>query len=291
MNDPVLTVLDPGFGATFQDQGRHGWRRFGVPPGGVMDGRAADMANRLLSNPPWAPVIELLMQGAAFRARRRAWFALTGADMQASVPTWRAFRLDENETLTLPRNRCGVWAYLAVEGGFDAPQWLDSASTLAVAGLGRPLAKGDDLFRRAQEARFVLPHRIAGRLAPPSERRDYTSPPPLRVWPGPQWDWFDAAARETFFGQEWTVSPQSSRSGYRLKGSPVPVPERSLISEPVLLGSVQVPPDGQPVVILNDGPTVGGYPKIALLEPDARHWLVQCRPGQRVRFELMAPPA
>ncbi len=287
MNDPVLTVLDPGLGAAFQDQGRHGWRRFGVPPGGAMDARAAEMANRLLGNPPWAPVIELLLQGAAFLARRDAWFALTGADMEASVPAWRAFRLRENERLVLPRHRAGVWAYLAVEGGFSAPHWLDSASTLAAAGLGQPLAKGDALFRRANESRFVLPHRIAGRLAPPAERRDYLAPPPLRVWKGPQWEWFDPAAREAFFAQEWVVSAQSNRAGYRLEGTPVPVPDRSLISEPILLGSIQLPPGGQPLVILNDGPTVGGYPKIALLDPDARHWLVQCRPGQPVRFTLV----
>jgi biotin-dependent carboxylase-like uncharacterized protein len=281
---PVLRVIDPGFGAAFQDQGRHGWKRFGVPPGGAMDMHAASMANRLLNNPPWAPVIELLVQGAKFEVLDPVWLALTGADMWANHPSWRALELSEGDDIILPHNRSGVWGYLAIDGGFAAPEWLDSASTLASAGLGRPLAKGDLLFRKPTEPRFSLPSGVSGRRAAPAECRRYHEPPPLRLWRGPQWDWFPEPARRAFLEQPWTVATQSNRVGYRLTGRAIDVPDRPLVSEPILVGSIQVPPDGQPLVILRDGPTVGGYPKLALIDSECVNRLVQCRPGQAVAF-------
>ena len=181
MNKPVLRVMNPGLGAAFQDQGRHGWRRFGVPPGGAMDAHAASMANRLLSNPPWAALVELLLQGAKFQVLDPAWVALTGADMRANQPTWRAVPVRKGEVISLPHNEAGVWSYLAIDGGFAAEQWLDSASTLAIAGLGRPLKKGDLLFRNPSEPRFVLPDGVGGRRASPSEQRRYGDCPALRV--------------------------------------------------------------------------------------------------------------
>jgi biotin-dependent carboxylase-like uncharacterized protein len=284
MTDPILEVLSPGLGTTFQDQGRPGWRRFGVPTGGAMDAHAAACANRLLGNPPWATVVECLMQGARFLVRRDCWLALTGADLRASHPRWRVFRAAAGETIRLEGAAAGIWAYLAVEGGFAAPHWLDSASTLAAAGLGRALQKGDGLGRCETEPRFEMPAGVAARIAHWSEQRDYAHPPPLRVWPGPQSDWFTEADRHRLFHQAWTVAAQSNRLGYRLSGEPLAAPTRSMISEPVRVGSLQVPPDGQPVVILRDGPTVGGYPKIGVLEPDDIDWLVQTAPGRTIRF-------
>lgn len=284
MNSPFLKVISPGLGAAFQDQGRPGWRRFGVPSGGAMDRHAASFANRLLTNPPWAAVIECLLLGARFLVLRDCWLALTGADTQASHPRWRAFFAREGETIQLPGHSAGVWAYLAIEGGFAAPHWLDSASTLASAGLGVPLQKGELIYRGETEARFELPAGVAGRLAPWSEQRSYNHPPPLRVWPAPQWDWFAPDERARFFEQSWTVAPQSNRIGYRLHGQPLTAPDRPMVSEPVRVGSIQIPPSGQPVVILRDGPTVGGYPKIGIVDPADLDWLVQTAPGRSFRF-------
>lgn len=289
MNRAVLKVLDAGLGASFQDAGRHGWRRFGVPTSGAMDAHAAGMANRLLNNPPWAAVVEILLQGAAFEALEETWVALAGADLLCNQPRWRALRLAKGDFIHFSGPKNGLWAYLAVEGGFAAPHWLDSASTLAPAGLGRPLQKGDVLCRSGLEPRFALPRGIAGRMAPAREQRDYTSPPPLRVWPGPQWEWFTPGARAAFFAQPWQVAAQSNRVGYRLAGEALDAPTRSMVSEPVLIGSIQVPPGGQPLVIMRDGPTVGGYPKIGLIDPDDVDWLAQCHFHQPVTFTPAGP--
>ncbi len=288
MNLPFLKVLSPGLGAAFQDQGRPGWRRFGVPGGGAMDAHAAAYANRLLSNPPWVAVVEFLLLGARLHVLRDCWLALTGADMQASHPRWRAFFVREGDTIQMTAHASGVWGYLAIEGGFAAPHWLDSASTLASAGLGAPLQKGELLYRNQSEPRFGLPPGVGGRVAPWSEQRRYNHPPRLRVWPAPQREWFAPEERERFFAQSWKVAPQSNRIGYRLQAEALRPPTRSMISEPVRVGSIQIPPGGQPVVILRDGPTVGGYPKIGIVDPSDIDWLVQTAPGRSIRFTSAA---
>ncbi|MBM4048905.1 MAG: biotin-dependent carboxyltransferase family protein [Planctomycetes bacterium] len=282
----ILEVIDPGLGMTFQDRGRPGWRRFGVPSSGAMDDHAAGWANRLLDNPPDAPVLELLLQGARLRVLNDAWLAVTGADADASVPTWRTVRVKAGDEVRFPHIRRGVWTYVAIEGGFDAPHVLGSASVCPRGRLGAPLTRGD-VLRRRDTPGFHLPEHVAGRTIAWDERRDYNSPPPLRVWPGPQWDFFGEADRSAFFSREWTVAPQSDRVGYRLHGEPLKLRQVQILSEPVLVGSVQVPDNGQPIVTMRDGPTVGGYPKLGVLDPADVSWLAQCRPGQKVSFKLV----
>jgi biotin-dependent carboxylase-like uncharacterized protein len=284
MNTDVLTVVQPGFALTLQDRGRHGWRRFGVPPGGAMDEHAAAWANRLLDNPPGAPVLEILLQGARLVALRDVWIAVTGADAQCNVPRWRAVRVAARETVEFPRHCSGLWAYLAVEDGFAAEPWLGSVSAYARAGLGAILREGDVLSKVAGKS-FCLPPGVASRMVPPLERRRYDSPPTLRVWPAPQTEQFSAEDRKRFFSEPWTVSSQSDRVGYRLMGRALNSQLPQIISEPVRVGTVQVPENGLPIVTMRDGPTVGGYPKIGLLEPSDVSWLAQCSPGQTIRFQ------
>jgi len=279
----ALEILDAGFGATLQDQGRPGWRRFGVPSGGAMDDHAASWANRLLDNPPGSPVLELLLQGAKLRARRELWLALTGADATANVPRWRAVRVQPNAVIELLRSIWGVWIYVAVEGGFVAPRWFGSASVCVRAGIGGAF-RAREVASAAGHKPFVLPPGVAARVAPPMEQRDYRRPPALRVWPAPQVGLFSRGDRERFFDQAWTLSSQSDRVGYRLQGTPLESRPPQIISEPVRVGTVQVPENGLPIVTLRDGPTVGGYPKLGVLDPADVSWLVQCRPGQSVRF-------
>jgi len=284
MRQEIFEVLEPGLGATLQDRGRAGWRRFGVPPGGAMDEHSALWANRLLENAPEAPVVEFLLQGAKLRVLRDAWVAVTGADAAANVPTWRPVRMKQGEALEFPKRRSGVWIYLAVDGGLEGQRWLGSASVFARGQLGRPLVGGDVLCR-AGSAHFELPSGVAGRVVGWRERRDYESPPRLRVGRGPQWDFFTDADRDLFFAGEWTVSSQSDRTGYRLTGKPLKPAEAQIVSEPVLVGSIQIPANGQPVVTMRDGPTVGGYPKLGLVDAADVSWLAQCRPGLTVRFQ------
>jgi biotin-dependent carboxylase-like uncharacterized protein len=287
MGSRVFEILEPGLGATLQDRGRTGWRQFGVPTSGAMDDHAACWANRLLDNAPDAPVVEFLLQGAKLRAFGETWIAVTGADADASVPTWRTVRTKEADVLQFPVSRAGVWIYLAVESGFEASRWLGSVSDYARGQLGRPAVSGSVLCR-ATNARFELPRGIAGRVVDWHERRDYGSPPPLRVWRAPQWELFSESDRERFFEQDWEVSSKSDRVGYRLTGKPLEPSVSQILSEPVLVGSIQIPPDGQPIVTMRDGPTVGGYPKLGLLEAADVSWLSQCRPGVKVRFQLVS---
>jgi antagonist of KipI len=217
---------------------------------------------------------------------REAWVAVTGADASANVPTWRPVRVAPGEVLEFPRSRSGTWTYLAVAGGIAAPRLLGSASAYPRGRLGRLLAS-EDLVWRAAESGFVLPAGVAGQVPPSLERRNYDAPPPLRVWPGPQLELFGREDRARFVEEPWTVSSRSDRVGYRLEGVPMGggLPQR--ISEPMRVGTVQVPESGILMVMLRDGPTVGGYPKLAVVDPSDISWLAQCRPGQRVRFQPM----
>ncbi len=206
-----------------------------------------------------------------------------GWDAGANVAEWRAVRINENDLLQFPTNRSGVWIYLAVEGGFEGPRMLGSASVSARIQVGRAFVRGS-ILRRAAGRHFELPKGVAGRAVDWNERRHHESPPSLRVWRGPQWDLFGAADRDRFFEQEWTVDSQSDRVGYRLKGQALQSSEAQIVSEPVLAGSVQIPPNGQPIVTMRDGPTVGGYPKLGLVDAADLSWLAQCRPGVKLRF-------
>ena len=283
----VFRVLEPGVGATIQDRGRAGWRRFGVPPSGAMDDHAAGWANRLLHNPPRAPVLELLMQGARLEALCNTWIVVAGADASATVPLWKNVRVRAGEIIEFPRNQAGLWIYLAVEGGFAAATWLGSASAYPRGNLGKALQRGDVLSRNTKVV-FQLPASVAGCAVAWDERRTYDQPPPLHVWPGPQWNLFEPRERAAFFDQEWTVSAQSDRVGYRLEGTPLKLPPTQIISEPVCVGTIQVPASGLPIVTMRDGPTVGGYFKLGVLAPTEFSWLAQCRPGRKIRFAMQA---
>jgi 5-oxoprolinase (ATP-hydrolysing) subunit C len=287
MSVEIFKVLSPGLGITLQDQGPIGWRRFGVPPSGAMDDHAAGWANRLLDNPPTAAVLELLWQGAKLAVLHDAWIAVTGAESETRLATWRAVMVRTGDTIEFARVQSGLWSYIAVEGGFEGPRMLGSVSVYARGKLANPCAAGV-VVHAASRGTFHLPAGVAGRVVSRSERRDYNSPPPLRVWPGPQWDTFEEAEREKFFTEPWMVTSQSDRAGYRLAGVQLKNKAAQIISEPVRVGSVQVPENGQPIVTMRDGPTVGGYPKIGLLDPQDVSWLAQSRPGQHVRFQLQA---
>lgn len=283
--EPILKILDLGFGASIQDRGRLGWRRFGVPRSGCMDAHAGEVANRLLENQPDAPMVELLLQGAKFEMLADGWLALCGADVIATIPLWRAHHAKKGEILKIQTSRSGVWAYLAVAGGFAWPESFGSASYYARADLGQALSKGAILARNSGKA-FELPGGVAGRAASWSDYRSYAAPPRIRVWPGPQWKNISLHDRETFLTVDWKVSPESDRVGYRLEGPPLKPDPSEILSEGVALGSIQIPESGQPIITMPDGPTVGGYPKIAVIDPDFLPWAAQARPGQKLRFEL-----
>ncbi|MFZ9932415.1 MAG: biotin-dependent carboxyltransferase family protein [Chthoniobacterales bacterium] len=270
-------MIAPGCGATWQDAGRPGWKRFGVPPGAWMDATAARSANRLLGNAEDAVVLELALQGARFLVVADGWLAVAGASM--GWPPGTARQVRRGEELSFTRHRGGVYAYLAAPGGWVAPQILGSASVSARSGLGRPLAKGDVLSCHHHPASPDAPR---GGEAQPAAA--YPLHLEINVWRGPQWREFSEAARRIFFGTRWTVSAQLDRMGVRLTGATIATPPATMPSEPVLPGSVQITGGGEPVVTMRDGPTVGGYPKIAWLDEEACRRVAQIPPGGTVAF-------
>lgn len=276
---PVLAIVRPGLGASIQDRGRPGLARFGVPRGGSMDDRAAACANHLLGNDIDAPVIELLLQGAILDVLTDIDVAIAGADASCTHPMHQRIGVRAGERITFPASRSGLWTYVAIAGGFDAPRHFDSASAYPRGGLGRLLSAGDVLARAARPPAVVDAASIGA-----CDRRDYLRPPILRVWPAPQSDSFETDVRAAFFARSWTVSTQSDRIGFRLDGVALSTAAAQIPSEPVLPGSIQIPPGGQPIVTMRDGPTVGGYPKIGLVDPRDLSWLAQCRPGTHVHF-------
>ena len=279
----TIEILSTGVGLSIQDFGRPGWRRFGVPPGGAMDRCSAAAANRLLGNRTDAPVLEVLMQGAKLRIVEDTWIAVAGADLGCAIAPWTASFVEAGTVLHFPVNQSGLWAYLAVPGGFEAEHWFGSASVDARNGLGQPLQKGSMLsaMTGGDASRY---DRVGRRILSLDLQRDFSSSMVFECLPGPQFESFSVEARDQLVDSEWTVSARSDRTGFRLKGPKLDVPD-SILSEPVLPGSFQVPSNGQPIITMVDGPTVGGYAKLAILREADIDWLAQCRPGTKVIFK------
>lgn len=286
---PIAEVIHSGISTTLQDLGRPDAKKFGVPLGGVMDRTSAQQANLLFENPATAAVYEIL-GGIKLRCLRETWFCLTGAGTahidHRPIPFHRTLRWKKGEVLSIQANAYGLWTYLAIPGGWYGETYLGSRSVWPQAGMGRKLRMGDQLFSHSSEE-YVLPRCVAARSTPRNqiplfpEKNQITS---IRAWSGPQASAFSEEIRSRFWQESWTISLNSSRAGYRLEGPILCSPEATMASEPIVLGSIQVPPNGQPIILLNDGPTIGGYPKIALLHSLDMDALRQQPPLSRITF-------
>jgi KipI family sensor histidine kinase inhibitor len=289
---PVLEVADGGLMTTVQDLGRRGWRRLGVPASGALDAGALRAANAAVGNPPIAAGLELTFPGPRLRVVAETEIAVAGADFAASlngaeIAHATAIRVRPGDRLSFERPRSGQWMYMAVAGGIDVPVVLGSRSTFARGGLGGlaggPVRTGDVLG-----AGVARPAKRPA--APPGGAPRATSPSaaPFRVVLGPQAEAFTAEAHAALLGQPHEVTVQRDRSGVRLRGAAVAHRGAAdILSDGVLPGAIQVPADGGPVVILADGPTTGGYAKIASVVSLDHDRLVQVRPGEAMRFEAV----
>jgi antagonist of KipI len=288
----TLDVLAADGLVTVQDLGRPSWRRCGVPLSGPMDPFALRAANLLAGNLPRAACLEVGMGEAVFRPQQDCLIAAAGAGFSLSVymwtfPLWSAFRVRGGWTVRLEKTDGGSWVYLAVAGGLDLPVVLGSRATYlpgTLGGLdGRRLRPGD-LLPTGRPA--CPPDRLAARRLPPEHRPLYSSHPTVEVIPGPQTGCFSEQDLQTLLSAEYMVSASSDRMGYRLEGPPLArLGPAELVSEGMPVGAVQVPAGGQPLVMMADGPTTGGYPKIACVASADLPLLAQCPPGSgRVRF-------
>jgi antagonist of KipI len=284
----MIRILVPPPFATIQDCGRPGHRAAAVPPSGAMDPRALAVGNVLVGNNPGAAAIECALGGCELWFERRTLVALTGAQADAELgtrpaPGWTTLIAGAGEVLRIARPASGAWLYVCVGGGIAVPPLLGSRSTCLPArfgGLdGRLVRKGD-----------VLP---CAALPPDAPQAGTRAPAELMGQPGEPIAIMPGPARERLGGGEWArllatefrVSASVSRMGYRLEGPTLAIDTPAdLPSAPACPGAVQIPPGGTPIVLFNDGPTVGGYPIVAVVASAHLGHLAQRRPGEAVRF-------
>ena len=287
----IFKVLVPGPYTTVQDKGRYGYQQFGIPPAGALDPFAYRVANLLVGNPEDAAVLETTIIGPRLEVMAEADVAVTGA--QAAIrlndqpmSCWASFRVKPGDLLSVGQVKSGCRSYIAVTGGIEVPLVMNSSSCYVGGGIGghegRPVAKGD-VLRRSEGKMLGATRQLPAAFIP-----QYSSTIILRAVPGPQDDFFDEGL-DLFFKSEFSVSPDANRMGYRLEGPKIPHRQdvsKSIISEPSLPGSVQIPPDGRAIILLVEQ-TVGGYTKIAtVVSSDITH-VAQAKPGDKIRFERL----
>jgi antagonist of KipI len=278
-----LFVVEPGVLTTVQDLGRPGWGAWGVPASGALDEEALRLANRLVGNPPGAAALEVTLEGPVFKAIGEVLLAVVGGPFGPAPG--EVIRVEDGKTLALAAGPGAVRAVVAVAGGVDVPQVLGSRSTCVSARFGgfqgRRLQKGDVLsigepFGAPLPGRANLPRPPAGEVV-------------LRAMSGPQEDMFDPEARAAFWGGVWRVLPESNRMGIRLRGESLGFVETAALpSEGTAPGAVQITAEGQPIVLLAERPTTGGYPKVATVAAADLGLLARTPPGRTVRFERIS---
>jgi antagonist of KipI len=284
----VLHVVEPGLLTTIQDLGRPAAISAGVPPGGAMDRFAHRAANLLVRNSPQDATLECTMSGPHLVAEEPCLIAITGGDFEpcvngAPVPMWTALFLGRGDRLKFGPRRTGARAYIAIGGGFEGDRWLGSRSTSLMAGRGgrhgRTLATGDELVLSAERSAPA----VAGRHLPHTVRPAY-SDHVVHAMPGPHLRRLDAESRRLLFTSLFTVSRDADRMGYRLEGPGLATSGDELLSFGLVAGAVQVPRSGQPILLMADHQTAGGYPVAAVVISASMPIAAQLAPGDPVRF-------
>lgn len=291
----AFDILSPGPLTTVQDGGRYGFGRYGVPPSGALDTFSLGIANLLVGNPEHEAGLEITIMGLKLRALTDLMIAVTGADLNPhlngkSLRMWCAHPMKKDDVLHFKTLRSGCRAYLSVRGGISLDPVLGSKSTNLVSGFGgyegRALKPGDRLYTDPPDTLFRAIERELDLNSIPQYSKDWV----VRVLLGPQDDDFTEESKKLFLESPYTVSPKSDRTGTRLCGPAVhtkPGVKESIISEGVVAGSIQIPGDGQPIIILVETVT-GGYRKIATVISADLPLLGQVKPGDSIRFRLIS---
>ncbi len=288
----MLEIIQPAYQTSLQDVGRTGYQRYGVPVSGPMDWIAHLAANLLVGNPENEACLEIGLTDAGFRLHCDALIALTGAGYCLKVngrqmPTWTSIFMHKGAEIKIEKIEGGNWAYLSLAGGIDLPSSLGSKSRYARAGLGMDLKIGDILrLKHLNEDRF----RIAGRTLETDLRPAYGVNKFIHATASPHAERFTSEGSTAFWHCAYTISADSDRMGLRLKGEPVSHQNGAdIISQGMVLGAVQVPADGQPIVMMPDHPTTGGYTQIAVVTRTGLPLLAQGEPGMtRFNFEMQS---
>ncbi len=302
----TVQVIRAGLITTVQDLGRRGYQQYGVSVGGAMDRFATRVANILVGNPESAAVLEATLRGPTLRFDSDALIAICGCDLAptidgAPVPRWRPVAVRKDTTIAFGTARSGCRAYLAIAGGFDVPLVLNSRCTYLRATLGghegRALQAGDALPVGAPSVvALEIMHQLSGdrskafnpaRWNAEPYAPAYAEHPTARIILGCEFDWLSQESQQLLLNTAYEITNQSDRMGYRLSRPTLTLAQtrKMMVSAPVCAGTIQVPPDGQPLVLMADCATTGGYPRVAHVATVDLPLVAQAKPGSRLRFQ------
>ena len=292
----MITILEAGPAATIQDLGRIGYQRFGMPPSGPMDAFAFEAANILVDNQANTAAVEFTAPGLTFYTHEPMLIAATGCGIKLYIndkelPTWMSLFVHKNRTVRIEKVGSGMWGYLAIAGGITVEPILGSTATYLRGALGGIHGRGlqtDDQFAIGKPQADLTT--AAGRTFTPEKRPNYTPSPTLRVILGPQEDAFTSGGIQAFLSQDYEIQLDSDRMGYRCLGTKIAHRGSSdIISDGIVTGSIQVPASGQPIIMMSDHQTTGGYPKIAAVIRADLPLLAQTQPLSKIRFCAVTP--
>ncbi len=280
-------VITAGIQATIQDLGRVGLAEIGVSTAGALDEFSFHHANRLLGNEYGTNMLEIVFGGVKLRAKGSTTIVLTGAKVDAtinnkSIEIWKTYNIEDGDILNLAFASSGTRVYLAVKGGFNIEPEYGSFSVSIKEKLG-----GKPLHVK-QFLPFTCKMLEENRKLPKKFQPNYEKPLILRVVAGYQWDMFEDSQKEKFFNSTYKVTGQNDRMGYRLSGAKIASTCKGIVSEPIAYGSVQIPAHGEPIVLLKERQTIGGYPKIGAVIPVDCFRLSQTKQDSDIRFELIS---
>ncbi|ATO49680.1 biotin-dependent carboxyltransferase family protein [Brevibacillus laterosporus] len=305
-----IRVIKPGLLTLIQDQGRFGFRKYGVVTSEAMDPMALRIANMLVGNAEQLATLEMTLTGAELAFEHDSLIAITGAELSFTIngerlPMWRPIFVRSGTVVKGGGCRTGCRAYLAIAGGIEVEQVLGSRSTYARAGMGgyqgRSLQAGDyiSVGEPANVTRAFL-EKWYNRLAKQTSLRSWTSVdwsvsadclatyrrnPQVRISRGTHFSLFTSESQQNLFQSPYKITPQSDRMGYRLQGAMLDLVEPiELLSEAVAFGTIQVPAEGYPIILLADRQTTGGYPRIGQVATVDLPILAQMKPGEEIMF-------
>ncbi|MCJ8339760.1 MAG: biotin-dependent carboxyltransferase family protein [Pseudomonadales bacterium] len=286
----AFKVIQPGLLTLIQDAGRYGQHRIGLTNGGPLDALAFNWANRLCENPVNSSALEISIGGLVLEAETDTYIAVTGATMPLKIngrdcSYWQVQKISEGDKIEFGFATAGARAYLAVKGGFNFTPSFTSTSTVAresIGGInGGKLMIGDLLpCTRVKQASLLA--------VPEAEIPHYPSQLLLKVVLGYQQQSFDRVQQRLFFSSDYQLSDKVDRMGFRLQGQQIKSSLNGILSEGICHGAIQIPADGQPIVLMNDRQTIGGYPKIGSVIALDTAKLSQLMPGNKVAFEQIS---
>lgn len=289
-----IKVVKAGMLTTLQDLGRYGLQRYGMPVSGAMDSYALHLGNRILGNPDNEAAIECTLLGPTIYFEQGQLIAITGADLSPTIdgnplPMWKPVPVEAGSLISFGRRNFGCRAYICFQGGLDIPEILGSRSTYSKGQIGgwkgRSLQEGDKIAFR----RYYVGKEEAFHWAVDPNLYPDLATTVIRVMEGPQFAGFESEAQKSFFSDVFTISNNSDRMGYRLTSKPLRLTaQKELLSTAVTFGSIQVPPDGNPIILMADHPTTGGYPLIAQVATIDLPLLAQKGPNDHISFERIS---